>query len=381
MIAQTNKISFLNLLRKRDWFLLFVVWAAAQMFLVYYLGINTREESDKYIDVSQQWLQGQRDFNWSTLFYSGYIAIHIVLRVIGLPIKSLYVIQLILSALSAYYLIKTIDLFIPRRLILVVSGILYASCLMIQMWVTALFTDSIFCSLLIIAIYFLLSENRSLKNKIICWSLILILPFFRPVGFLFLLLASVYWSFVAKPRRFAKTAICVVGIILILMIVKKALENPAYYYPNHNLEANVICGYPGNLLIYQKVPYRPGMSVLTYLLDNPNMTIRLFASRFVAVFNMTRSYFSAAHNIIWSISMAIYFILAVLGVVRTWQKYRGMLTFLISGILIFSLPSVLFCQDWSGRFSLPVFCFILLLCCFGSDLIYDRIPGRKDLSD
>jgi hypothetical protein len=353
-------------------------WGIMQLILVLYLGINAQEESTKYIELSERWIRGERNFNWNEFFYSGYISIHILLGWFGLPIKSMYVIQLFFSGLSVLYFVNILRLYIRSRIVIIGSGLLYATCFFIQQWVTALFTDSIFSSLLIISIYFLLAEGLSSKNKFTCWFLLIILPVFRPVGFLFLLLATFYWIFLAEKRNFLKPVFCILYILLIAIVIKRSLvANPAYFYPYHNTEANIICGYPGNLLQYQKVPYREGMNITTYFTSNPGMSLRLFLFRFVKIFTMTRDYFSPVHNALLAGFSILYFVLAIAGLITGWLQNRRFLFFLLAGIFIFSIPSVVFCQDWSGRFSLPVFCFVLILCGFGIDFMDKYIRSRR----
>jgi len=341
-------------------------WLLMQLVLVFYLGINTQEESIKYIELANRWLQGDRNFNWNQFFYTGYISIHVIVRWMGLPVKSMYFIQLICSGLSLYYFVNIIRLFIWNKTAIIGAGILYATCFFIQQWVSALFTDSIFCSLLIISLYFLLTEESSPRNKFLCWFLLLILPVFRPIGFLFLLLAAIYWIFISGKRNLGKPVICFIYILLITLFIKRSLvENPAYFYPYHNREANIICGYPSGLLAYRQVPYREGMSIFSYFSANPGMTFRLFFYRFVKIFSMTRDYFSPVHNALLAGISILYFVLAIAGMITGWIRNKRFLIFLICGILLFSVPSVVFCQDWSGRFSLPVFCLILILSSFG----------------
>ena len=142
-------------------------------------------------------------------------------------------------------------------------------------------------------------------------------------------------------------------------------NNPAFFYPNHNTEANIICGYPSDLLKYQRVPYDEHRSVAIYLMDNPAMTARLFSFRLIKVFSMTRDYFSPLHNAALTGFTLFYGLLAVCGCLFLWRRNKRLLVFVLAAVLIFSVPIVIFCVEWAGRFSLPVYGFLLLLCPFG----------------
>ncbi len=361
-------------IKKSDWLLIGCSWLLVQMIILYWLGINDGEESTKYIDLANKWTSGVRHFNWYNLFYSGYTGMHVLLRIAGFPPKGMYVVQLLLSALAQYYFVQILRLFIRSRIAIVASGILYAFCFIIQQWVDALFTDSAFSSLLIIATYFLLAEEKGLGKKIAFWTLLIILPSIRPVGFLFIILACFYWLLLSTRKNTGKLVICLVYLFLIAVVMNKSLaQSPGYFYPLHNIQANVICGYPGNLLQYQKVPYQEGMSIFSYLMHNPGMSVRLFFSRFLKIFIMSRAYFSPMHNLLLTISTIVYYILAITGMLRIFFRKEREKYFLFAGILLFSIPSVVFCVDWSGRFSLPVLCFVLLLSAMGIDRIWEFI--------
>lgn len=177
-----------------------VLWMIVQIIFFTMRGINIREEAGTYISLADNWMHSDRRFQLHNIFYSGYVSIYVLLRWLGLPDKSMYGIQLALSALSTYYFVMIVRLFINSRYVIIISGILYATCYIIQQWVIALFTDSIFCSLLVIAVYFLLTMEESKKNTRIFWALFVVLPFFRPVGFLFILVACSYWIMISIKK-------------------------------------------------------------------------------------------------------------------------------------------------------------------------------------
>ncbi len=357
-------------LKKSDWLLIGFSWLLIQIFILKYLGINDQEESIKYISLADQWVKGNRNFNLHNLFYSGYISIHILLRSLGLPPKSMYAVQLLLSVLAVYYFTKILCLILHSRFAIVTSVILYATCYVIQQWVSILFTDSVFSSLLIIATYFLLAEQKSNRNKWIYWIFLIGLPFFRPVGFLFILLACFHWIILSPGKNIWRLLISCAFLLFIGIMIYNTFEQPdSYYYPLHNIQANVICGYPGNLLKYRKIPYQEGMSVLSYLVHNPGMTTRLIIARTYKVFSMGRPYFSPAHNILLFVSTFVYYILALIGMAEIIRKKERKLYFLIAGILLFSFPLIIFCIEWSGRFSLPVICYVLIMGAIGMERI------------
>jgi hypothetical protein len=363
-----------KLLKKSDWILIGCSWLLTQIVVYYFLGIKDQEEAVKYIGLADNWINGDRNFNLYNLFYSGYVAIHVLLESIGLPYKSMYVVQMFFSILAVYFYVKILGLFLKSRFAILVSALLYATCYIIQQWVSILFTDSIFCNLLVIATYFLLTEERSSANKWILWILLFILPLFRPVGFLFIPLACFCWFITGWRKNKVKIGICFTYILLIGMIIYKTFDSgeSSYYYSMHslnNIKAYVICGFPDDLSKYASVPYNEGMSVFRYMFLNPGMTFRLFLTRFYKVFSMGRSYFSPLHNLLLFIPSLVYYLLAIIGLAELTRQKNKKLYFIIAGILIFSFPMVIFCVEWFGRYSLPVIFYTLLLSSLGINRI------------
>lgn len=379
------------ILRKQDWYLIGACWLATQLIILWYFGINDGGESAVYIEWSKNWLAGVRHYNLNVIFYAGYIAIHVLLRWLGLPVKSMYGVQLLLSALSVYYFVRILARWVQSRAALVLTAILYSTCYIIQLYVSMLYTESVFCDLLLIGSYYLLTASPTaplnsapqgnspllsaipsphLRNRIICWIFILLLPFFRPVGFLFTALACCYWATTSLRRNRWQILAGIAWLACVIILINISLESPGFFYPGHNAEANIICGYPSDLLQYRQVPYHEGMSTFGYLLRNPNMTIRLFAWRFYKVFSLPRPYYSTGHNLVLGITSITYCLLALTGLYQiffrrsTLPKY-----FLPFAILLFSLPCVALCVDWEGRFSLPVYGFLLLAAGIGLDAI------------
>jgi hypothetical protein len=365
-------------LKKSDWMLIGCSWLLMQMVILFFAGINNQEEAIKYIRMANHWIAGERPVSLHSLFYSGYISILVLLKWAGLPDKSMYGVQLLLSALSVYYFVNIVRLYVHSRFALVASGILYATCYIIQQWVRVLFTDSIFCSLLIITTYYLLTEQNDKTSKWTFWILLIILPFFRPVGFLFIPVACFHWSLLSIRKNTGKLMWSTAYLAILGVVAYKTFSSESYYYPIHSLHnilGNVLCGYPGDFSKYAKVPYKEGMSVFSYLCQNPEMTAGLFLARFYKIFSMSRPYYSVQHNLLLSVTSLIYYILAVIGIAYVVRRKEKKLYFPIFGILIFSFPMIIFCVEWTGRFSLPVIFYILILSGIGIGRIsrYSRI--------
>jgi hypothetical protein len=97
---------------------------------------------------------------------------------------------------------------------------------------------------------------------------------------------------------------------------------------------------------------------------------------------MTRPYFSTMHNLLLVIPTLLYSLLCLTGLFHLLWRKKKREYLLPAGILVFSIPGVVFCDDWSGRFSLPVYCFVLLAAGIGADRIYSHFfRGKTALPD
>ena len=72
-----------NTLSRKEQAILAVVWCGVQLLLLYFLGINRHEEADKYISLSQEWYNGTGTFDPRQIFYSGYVGLHLLVRLAG----------------------------------------------------------------------------------------------------------------------------------------------------------------------------------------------------------------------------------------------------------------------------------------------------------
>lgn len=367
-----------NALKKTDWVVIGTVWLITQMICLFFFGIVDTVEAITYISASKHWIEGDKIGQWSDVFYSGYVGVHVLIRLVGLTPKWMYLIQLLMSGLALFYFVKILLLCCTSRLAILFSAILYATCFLVQQWVCYLFTDSVFFCLLVISIYYLLVQQRSRREEIIFWVLLVIIPFFRPVGFLYVLLACVHFILNSASKNFTKLVGCLVYLSFMSIVIYKSLtQSGNYFYSLHNIDANIICGYPSSLLQYRNVPYREAMGIFSYVYDNPGMFMRLFLYRLFKVFSMTRPYYSNTHNLAISGCTIIYYILAIAGLLNIFSQRQKEKYFLFLGLVIFSIPSIIFCVDWSGRFSLPVFCFVLILAGVGVDFIVKNLKWRN----
>ncbi len=368
-------------LGKKNWAMIFSFWMIAQMVYLYLLGINDKEEAQTYLSITNEIIHGTSKLTPNYYLYSGYIFIQLVVHFIGLAYKWVYLVQLILSGLALVAFTSILTVWLSSKKAIITTCFLYATCPFIQSWVCFLYTDSVFTSLLTIAIYFVVFQQYKTKNVIGLWTAILLLPFFRPVGFLFALLVIFYWLSSSK-KNWLNIALASIYLIGLLLFINYAFNNSkSFFYPYHNAEANIICGLPSGLMHYINVPYHKGMSMFHFFIANPIMTFYLFSHRLLKSFWITRPYFSTLHNLVIICLLIPYYFLALSGLFSIILQRKKVCYFLIVGIFLFVMPLMLLCVDWLTRFTLPIFPFIFLLVGIGINYWVNRYSNKEGNSN
>ncbi len=364
-------------LNKKQWLFLLITWLFSQMIFLYVNGITILGESD-FIQAANQISSGNFNIELNNYFYSGNIITILFFKVAGIAYNWIYLVQLLVAAMAFVCFIKFLQRNLSRAVSIIIAALLFATCPFFQPWTSFLSTDSIFANLIIITLYYLI--NSSLKHKIWLMIALILLPFFRPVGFLFLPVAIFYWAS-HQPKKNINRIILFSGYFILLCFFSwYCLTHSNYFfYPQHNSEANIICGYPSDLTKYIKEPYDVSKSMFHFFVANPEMTWRLVLHRFLKSFWMTRPYYSAKHNFFIVLCLTPYYILSITGAISFFRKkifFKN--AYLILGLLLFVLPNLLFCADWVNRFMLPALVFLFILIAFGIDFLVSKFGKSED---
>lgn len=365
-------------LSRKQWWLLLLVWAATHALLLWQFSIINSQEAQAYEGVARDWLAGRYEhIGIQFVFYAGYIALRVLQLALHLPNAAVYIVHLLLSLAAAYSFGALLYAY-PRSAKLANAAILlYVTCPVIVVWNNFLYTDIIFCYLLTIGLYLMSRHNDTSQYKIWFWIILLIIPFFRPVGFLFAATCMVYWIMMRTPVK-PMEWLTVSFVLLLALIGIPYVFNHAkdFYYPNHNAEANIICGLPSHLLQSISTPYDPQKGILYFFWSNPVTTVKLFAWRLWKMFWMTRPYFSSGHNALLVGQMLLYYSLSLRGIWLLAKSNRQLLLFILLALGIWMAPGLFFCADWANRFVLPAFVFILWLAAIG--MTGKSLDGNKN---
>jgi hypothetical protein len=361
---------------RKGWILLFSVWAAVQLFWLLFYGIYTQEEAQVYIGIANEIADGNYSQSIHYWLYAGYIAPLAILSWLGLPVQIMYGVQLILGLLAMWCFVKILCATGVRKSAILLGGILFATSPLFHSWNTYLYTDGFWGNAVVILIYLIQRNSRGTQSQFLfLFAMLIVGCFTRPVGFLMVPIVILHLRNTNAPK--SRWLMLTGWLILFSFFVSYALQNGTdFFYPKHNLELNIICGLPSDLKKYETRAFEPGMSIPTYFFSNPELTARLFVSRLAKSLWMTREYFSAAHNMMNGLACFIYYLLAIPGILYVIVKKLRFWYYIISGLVIWLIPNIVFCADWHNRFMVPFIPFLLIMATFGIEFVLS-IKGNR----
>src|SRR5579871_2537966 len=208
-------------LNKKQWLFLLITWLFSQMIFLYVNGITILGESD-FIQAANQISSGNFNIELNNYFYSGNIITILFFKVAGIAYNWIYLVQLLVAAMAFVCFIKFLQRNLSRAVSIIIAALLFATCPFFQPWTSFLSTDSIFANLIIITLYYLI--NSSLKHKIWLMIALILLPFFRPVGFLFLP-SPFFIGLPINPKRISTGSFCF-RVILFCFVFFHGIVSP-----------------------------------------------------------------------------------------------------------------------------------------------------------
>jgi hypothetical protein len=357
--------------------LVWLIWLFAQAFFLQIEGVYTGAESIVYQHQAIAWLKGeilQQPIHFS--LYAGYTVLIFILKFLHLPLLLLYCLQVLASAYLLYRWLQYWQNKNYSNIAIWIGGILWSVSPIVQYWIPYLYSDTLFFILLNLCLLNLLESvhiNAYIRNN---WWLIIWLLITRPIGFLFIGVLFVY-TLAHKPI-FKKTALWLLfcGVVASLFVTYVLVYSKGYFYPLHNIEAHIYCGVGNNLSAYIVHPWQANQSVIDFFWKNPELSIRLLFSRLYHHFTVSRPFYSQAHNWLnWVYQLPVY--LACIYALLTPQLQPLQKKIVVAGILLFSLPALVFCVDADNRFLLPVMPFLMVAATAGIEQICKRFHSNR----
>lgn len=359
---------------RRVW-LLMAVFAAVQLALFWRTGIVTTLEAEKYIREGTLLAQGSGLSESRFIFYLPVIVLVAVCRLLHIPLAGVVLVQVLAAGWALYAFYKTALALLTPKMAIGIS-LLLAVFVPLQQWNMYVYSDSLFISLSVIFIAFLF---RIANGKTYPVWLIPVMAqvwcFARPAGLLFVLPVFVVLFMLKKNRRWY-LAVSLIGLFGALFAAA------AYFNGGGDLdtlkpyiEEHIICF----------VPEKPEGAALNlvhtqnqlndlfyYILHNPGHFASLFIQKLVSFFNLARPWYSLPHNLALIGLMLPLYLFFLPGMVRLFRTHRVFAWFVVAVLVIYPAGVALQCNDWHGRFTMPLIPLLLLVAAYGAEQLLKK---------
>ena len=360
-------------INKKDWVYFIVIWLVAQILFVSVNGIYGIGQQEN-IKVADLIVNGDFHFGANNYLYLLNSLILTLFKILHLPPKTMYLVQLAIGTAGYLSFLKLCITFPIRVSVLKIAAILFCFCPFFQNWTSSLSTDYNFANLIIIILYLLQDNDKNNRSQLLLILCLCILPFSRPIGFLIIPVALYYWIF-NSTQKHPKKIILFTGYLFFTIGISafSLTKVPNWYHPEGETQAQIICGIPSNLTQYIQTPYEPGQQVSVFLAKNPLFSFQLFSNRLIRSYWLTRPYNSFKHNLAIVLTLVPYYLLVILGIFSFFKrKLQQQYAYLLLGVIVFSIPLMLFCADWANRFILPCMGILLIFMALGVNLSLDK---------
>lgn len=352
----------------RHLWLLMGVFFLVQAVLFYKTGVVTTLEAEKYIREGMSLATSGTLTETRFIFYLPVILLIAFCRLLHLPLEFVVLVQVLVSAVALYSFYRMALHLSTRNWALGISIVL-ACFIPIQEWNMYLYSDSLFISISVI--FFSLLYFYSINNKIRWWVFIL-LPlawcFARPAGLLFVLPL-----FILLLAARARNKIYIMGLLAAMLAM--VLFAAAYFNGGGDLdtlkpyiEEHIICFVPQNEAGAQLTIVHTGNQLndlLYYIVHNPGHFTSLLFKKIVSFFNLTRPWYSSAHNLALMMFMIPLYLFFLPGMIYLFRYRRPFAWFVLAVMIIYPVGVALQCDDWHSRFTMPVLPLMMLVAFYG----------------
>jgi hypothetical protein len=321
-----------------------LAYAALLLALWRWDGLHTDKEALKYLGCAQQVLQGDlHDLLGNYRHYGVYVLFLLPFVALGVPAAAVFA-QAALSVAAAFALGRTVRRLGGDERAGLLAGLLYLVAIPVQQWTLALYTESLCASLTVLLLDQVLARDRPGR-----WALPLaaLLLFTRPVGLLIVGPLAIWWM-ARRQTAWHRWS----GHMAVLAL---ALLNPGVAPPQLGIivGSEVLCGCTDHP---EAIAGFTGRSVLDTQLHlahvlGPRELVSLWAQRLLSLFTFTRPHYSLVHNLV----MAPWSLVYPLALVGLWRNRRARWPGALGGVIVVYALLVMFtCDEWSGRFLVPL---------------------------
>ena len=345
-----------------------IMWLISTLIYLKLHGVVTELEAAKYIEEAHRYIDTGSFSAPRFYFYSATIFIMAFALKINIGLFGAFVIQALLNLFAFIIFHKALSKIFqsPFTPILIVFYLLAFS--PYQSWIVFLYTESVFFSAILILISVLiLYKPYKIKNILIILLSLFFTLISRPLGILFGLGIFLYFFYNANKKWKIILACSSVGLIALgYFFVNTVFSSIHDWHITQAFEEeSIICDLPA-AQPYQKLNLAttgsPVYQLWYYLTHNFPHFFRFAGIKIQYFFLMTRNYYSNTHNFFLLLNAIAVYLLALAGFFIK-RKYlsKGIVAFLVSTILIYTVTIVFQCDDYHNRFILSIYPLFVIL--------------------
>ena len=370
-----------------------MMWLLVNALLLNHYGIRQLFDAQGYIIAADYLVDYHGVEDTRHFFYSTYIFFAAVLR-FAFPerLEPVIIAQIIISLVAAISLYKSAYKLFSTRMTGLFASLIFLLWIDNMHWNTITMTESLFRSLAVIFIYFLVNfENKSrlFWPTLFCATLIL---FTRPTGIVIVVafVAFIFFLFANKIPKPAVSAIILIGVLGSFVAANFMMIHfnfiPSYSTGNIITYMNHLEGtsnYDATLRIipdqlnFMNEGAPPLFQVLYFVTHNFEYFLSLALAKLYYLLSGYRPYYSTLHNALNIFFIVPFYLFAIVGFFI--NKSKPLSAYVLTALIVNCGIIVLSAVDWDNRFYLPMEAGLILMASGGLGWLWNSNAIRKYL--
>ena len=353
----------------RPFFILFCLWILIQLVSFSQFGIVTNNEAVKYRNEAYSIVNTGHFSEPKYIFYSAYIFVRVLFIESGFETTGVFVVQLLFNLLAMFCFFKTAMKISEDSTFAFVATLLLVLCYPWQYWTNFLYTESFFCSLIIIFTFLVFgTKNRNVFSYLAASLSFALILLARPTGMLLIpVMCFLLLYYLLKRKKFIvavfSAVIMLSAFIMLLNYASKAGSGFDFVKPI--IENSVLCYISTQSQTGTALDGNAVGAIIDHFKSDPMNFLKLSGLKFFSFWGLTRPYYSTLHN--WLLRIYFYplYFFAFAGIFSLKKHNRYFAVYTTGMLLTFTLSVMITCDDWNNRFLMPIIPLVILLAGFG----------------
>jgi hypothetical protein len=366
-----------KIIANKTYHFVIALFVISQAFYFSILKIDLLGEAPKYAEEADRFLKAFKFSEVGYWFYSVPIFLNALAKLLNCFPAGTILAQVIISFFATKCLYKLSSYIFKNNFWGLLTASIYLLQYPIQKYNFTPYTESIYSSLLIVLTATIILPSPSKKNKLVAVLLLLfLLVFTRPNGLSLLAVVTYFYAILYYLRgyKWQVATIVFIGFIIFIpafnyIMASKAEFNFLAIFKNEYIVCGVQpAGLSGKLISLNNSNTIKG--IFYYVVNNPLHFLVLSWQKTLSFFSGTRYYFSNMHNLIIGCFLYPLYFFTLFGIGTIYKTSKCFFLFSSLNILAAWLIVIFTCDDWGGRFLVPILFFIIIYAIAGIKKLY-----------